>query len=613
MLIRLCIVSVLASLMAFGNILPDGGFEKPPAEGWTVNDGGISAELTRDTAVFRSGSSSGKLYAAPDSKRSWPAFEREYEAAPSQLFTVTAYIRVENTKSFAYVAMEYLNDLGKRISHDQSGGVSGASTDWTRISIKGVTPDGTVKMRLRLILMDAGTAWFDDVTLTQNKNYTATPKISMDTVHIRNTGEVITKDFSGFGAETDPWLFNKENRSKGVVDADGEIIFSRMKEMGMGLARIFIPWSMWNPSVDGETCDWESDGMLSLYRILDMHQKLGTRVIICSVEWGAKSPLDLPADKHGSGVAKLLDYLVNKKGYTCINYYMVYNEPEITFKKRGYTFDKYVELYRAVHDALKSAKLRDRIKLAVADESSDLSWFTKTVIALNDIADVYSTHSYKRKNDAAMFVDHAADRWAAVKKYDPNWKDKRIYLTEFGVSDKDTTDRNNKFMRTFENGLYIGGVCIDSLNNGINGFSIWCLHRVNYPGFNFMDFGLWEFKDENWKLRPVYFSYSLFTKYCPRGAAILRATSDEPDGLIRTVAASSGKTTTIFVINTAFNDQRVSIEPGVAAKKYSRARYDKSITADSVQWSGITQGAVSASTFSDTVPKQSITVFRFEE
>lgn len=124
-----------------------------------------------------------------------------------------------------------------------------------------------------------------------------------------------------------------------------------------------------------------------------------------------------------------------------------------------------------------------------------------------------------------------------------------------------------------------------------------------------MDFGLWEFKDENWKLRPVYFAYSLFTRYCPRGAQILRTSCDEPDGLIRTVAARKDGTVIVFVMNGAFNDQKISIDPGIAAKAFRRARYDTSITAESTDLS-MDEGAVSG-VFTDTVPKQSITAYRF--
>ncbi|MEK6793969.1 MAG: hypothetical protein AABZ39_04280 [Spirochaetota bacterium] len=600
------------SMLTYGNILSDGGFERPLEENWLLNNGGITVEFARDTAVFRSGAASARMRVAAGEKQAWPAIEKEFpDGAPAQYYKAVFYLKVDQVKGIAYAAIEYLDAQGKRISHDQAGGVSGTSDDWVRMTLSGVTPAGTVKVRFRLLLMGSGSVWFDDVTLTRKENYSATPTIAKDVVRIRNTGEVITANFGGFGAETDPWLFNSENRKKGVVDEDGDIIFGRMKDMGMSIARVFVPWSMWNPSVDAETFDWTSDGMQSLYRILDMHQKIGSRVIICTVEWGAKNPLEMPAEKHGKGVAALLDHLVNKKGYSCIAYYMVYNEPEITFKKKGFTFERYVELNRSVHEALAKAGLRKQIRMAVADESSDISWFRLTAKSLNDIADMYSTHSYKRKNDVAAFGDHIAERWDILKKLDPNWKNKEIMLTEFGVSDKSTIDTNNRFMRTYENGLLIGNVCIDTLAQGVSGLSIWTLHRVNYPGFNFMDYGLWEFKNEDWKFRPVYFSYSLFTRYCPRGAQILRTSCDEPEGLIRTVAASANGTVIVFVMNGAFNDQKVSIDPGIPAKSYRRARYDETISAESTDLAGIAEGPVNG-TFTDTVPRQSITVFRFK-
>ena len=96
---------------------------------------------------------------------------------------------------------------------------------------------------------------------------------------------LINEYFYGFGAETLPWLWTKENKEVGINEEDIKFNLKRIKEMHLPITRIFVPWETWNPSVDYKTFTWQSDEMESLYKILDLYQETGTKVILVTVDW----------------------------------------------------------------------------------------------------------------------------------------------------------------------------------------------------------------------------------------------------------------------------------------------------------------------------------------
>jgi hypothetical protein len=76
----------------------------------------------------------------------------------------------------------------------------------------------------------------------------------------------------------------------GVNEQDIRLNFERIEEMQLPITRIFVPWETWNPSIDYKTFSWDSDEMQSLYRILDLYQRMQTKVILVTVDWFKQSP-----------------------------------------------------------------------------------------------------------------------------------------------------------------------------------------------------------------------------------------------------------------------------------------------------------------------------------
>src|SRR5690606_21963372 len=118
----------------------------------------------------------------------------------------------------------------------------------------------------------------------------------------------------------------EENTSRGVTEADFALREARIKAMDPDWVRMFVWYPDWNPSGDGETFDWETDGMRSHCRTLDVYQRLGTAVTLTGVEWSVKTPWSRP-EKRAHAIGALFEYLIRVRGYTCIQHWILTNEP----------------------------------------------------------------------------------------------------------------------------------------------------------------------------------------------------------------------------------------------------------------------------------------------
>lgn len=540
-------------------LLTHGGFEGG-TEIWVKNPSSVSAQLEVDPAVSRSGRVSARITTTFTDRKDWPAWEQTLSNVSGGMrLEGRAWVKTEITPGagIAYLALEFLGADGKRFAYQSSPSVSGAK-DWTPLAVKATLPPGTVSVRFRLILHGAGTAWFDDVSLNQNENFSLRPVLKSGTVSLSPSGKIYKDNFGGFGAEIDPWFWNRENRARGVTDADGELLAGRIRELGLPFARIFIPWSLFNPSGDRKTLNLTNDGMESLGKTLALCQKQGVKVLVCGVEWKLRPYEDIPAAATLWG--EILEYLVARQGFTCITGFTAWNEPNHSWIKSGYTFEGYVAIHRLLRDQFAGRGLK--IELIGSDDSGDQDWFAQTALKLGPFLDGYATHHYVPHDDLEEASRRSGERLSALKAGDPAWAKKSFTLAEFGIHAPGTTDRSNAYMRTFDAGLGIAAICLGQIPLGLDRASIWCLHRIYYPGYNFMDYGLWEFKDENWKPRPVYFAYGLFTKFMPRGSRLLEIAVSGGEGMVLSVMAENPGAQSLFILNTSYSDTKIRADLG---------------------------------------------------
>lgn len=156
------------------NLVANGSFETADDHGaptgWIGETGNMkTVSFARDTEVKRTGAASGRITIAPDDHPSWPAYAVKLAVQPGQCYHVEAWVKTLDVGRLAYLAADYLDANGNRVSFASGGAVNGTTTDWKQTLVAAQIPAGAVSMNVRLILYGSGTAWFDDVTVVRDE------------------------------------------------------------------------------------------------------------------------------------------------------------------------------------------------------------------------------------------------------------------------------------------------------------------------------------------------------------------------------------------------------------------------------------------------------------
>ncbi|MCM8792468.1 MAG: hypothetical protein NC826_04960, partial [Candidatus Omnitrophica bacterium] len=353
---------------------------------------------------------------------------------------------------------------------------------------------------------------------------------------------------------------------------DINLNLQRIKSMHLPISRIFVPWEAWNPSCDYQTFTWESDEMLSLYNILDVYQRMKTKVILVTVDWMKESPWRNP-EGSSQAVVRLLEYLIKDRGFSCIEFWTLTNEPELTYEwLKKLPFEYYIQIHRLVKQKLKERELP--VKIIVADEVESWEWFERSVHSLCDVADVFSSHAYFFPRERDLISDYFDKRLNLIKKVCGNREDILFILGEFGFRGIDFGVRTNSFMEDYEYGLYVADLCIKALNSGVDSASLWCLHQIRLideiyqEGDKMMRIGLWAYKDRNWHPFPIFYLYRLFSRYIKSGS-IVTAVKILPSNILNSACVKYNNSYSLFILNMTKRERYFQIE-GINSDVYFR-------------------------------------------
>ena len=255
---------------------------------------------------------------------------------------------------------------------------------------------------------------------------------SIQMVVIREEESVVAS-FLGFGAEWDPkfWTmgtFKLDEDFKGevtVTEADWDLVVKRIRWMRLPFVRMMI-CIRWLSGGDGKF-DWTNKHMQSLYRHLDVCQKEKIGVIL--TDWGCepawlKVPgiADVADPKYAETIGTYLDYLINTKGYTCIQYFVMVNEPENEVRD----WNRWKKGVQNVTRVLGERKLQEKICFLGSDESGADVWHRNAADQLpgNWAGMTFTGTRRSRKSAAAACTDTSRPcgtmRWRKTRRPSPS-------------------------------------------------------------------------------------------------------------------------------------------------------------------------------------------------
>ena len=417
------------------------------------------------------------------------------------------------------------------------------------------------------------------------------------------SGTANVDKLNSFGVEWDPFLWLPCNTRYGVDESDWKIITDRVIETGID--RVRVGWQptyheFMNDNDDPSVAKMDmfffnenNKELASLKRQLDFCQKNGIKVTIffwgpTNISWiGSKYSgnwWNAPNSEaeYVENVSVLLKYLIITCKYTVVDEICAFGEPSLGYynKDGRIVFAEYRDMIRALSARLVNDGIRDKVKIIASDDSSSrgnigsgelngLNWFEKSAIALKITGDIFSTHSYRfllgDANEDIVF--DMKTYYDMLKKYAP---DKPLMVYEFGTSNYSDAYHVTD-LETYERALLMPKFAVNLLNAGGAGASYWILYdQFYYEGAEKdakMATGLWGFKTENWRIRKMYHSWGLLTKYTSSGSLIYKGQSEDPDLCIVALKDKKGFTT-YLIVNTAKNSKQFTIKTPVTKLAY---------------------------------------------
>lgn len=299
------------------------------------------------------------------------------------------------------------------------------------------------------------------------------------TVYI-DTDDVITDNFQGFGVQWDPSdLYD-------YTDEQWASFVEKASFLKPNIMRVMIhdgdSYCIGFDENHQPVYNWDSKLMNRVYKILDFAQE--NQIPIMIGEWN--SPQDrgyLSYDEYGKTVGwdsetwanminDVLTYLVEEKGYTCIKYYNMINEPN--FKGSSSTNRNYwargIQNLRQVLDKNPNEKIR-QIEIVGPDVYDNWeNWLdTTTSDNLRDSIGLHEIHWYA--NDYQVYNGEVETTLRSLKekaeKQDSEAASKGFALGEMGIYTGRTNGDQQVRTRDYQYGVEIFDMAVQAMRAGL--------------------------------------------------------------------------------------------------------------------------------------------------
>lgn len=505
---------VMASYSA-DNILVDPNFQDPGLPDWQRDPSTTTLHRHPEEGVL-------EIEVPDTAPLYWYMVRHDFPAQPGDKVFLEAETRGENLHDGHGIifSVGFFDAERERIAHDDMY-IKPHPEDWTPAVCRAVAPEGTASASAWMLMHGFGNAFYRNPVV---RHIPASETPTPESITVTVTDEISCKSLIGFGAEDDGWFYNPHNAEMGVNEEDVQLREGRIRWMDPDFIRMFFWYHDWDPELDGNYT-WDSPNMESHYRTLELYEELGAIVTIAGVEWTYDETMWANLDRWASSIGDLLEHLKKEKGFDCVKYWTLTNEPNLFLVgEKGLPFETYVEMHRLVRQEIEKRNLD--VKIAGVDDGMGLPFFAACVQddTFFEATDVFVSHHYFTPAQMPFVKDHYRDRLDLLETKNPV---KPFVVGEFGVFDERTTPpAYHPGMADYGQAVDVMGVCVDALNAGVAGMAIWCLHRVYYPGAaEPMGFGLWEFKDKNWEIRPVYHAMASLMRLTNSGDRSFRCES----------------------------------------------------------------------------------------
>ncbi|HKM93405.1 MAG TPA: hypothetical protein VJY41_07120 [Prolixibacteraceae bacterium] len=423
-----------------------------------------------------------------------------------------------------------------------------------------------------------------------------------------NIDKVVTQNFIGNGVQWDPYPHADSHSADWgllMTDEKWQMVFNRLDYMQPRLVRV-VDQANWRylhgfDNKGNPILDFNSPEEKALEKLLNYCQRKNITVMLG--EWG--TPYAVHDTKAGFSdvltgandsrwiemIVKHLDYLITQKGFTCIRYFNLVNEPNGYWASTNGNWDEWSEGVSMLANVILEAKLDKYVTIAGPDAVAHynhpnglytgMQWVEQAAKQLNNELGALEIHAY---------FDQSVIREA---RFDSIYKplveiarsiEKPILFGEVGF-EKNTPENQarvetdphaspDSYMAVydFQHGLDMADAAIQIMNTGFQGAAAWALDDAMHTQDDSGDknklkrWGMWNIlgteicnnpADEN--IRPWFFTWSLMCRYIKPGSQVVETSSLNTTGL-RFVFTYNENDFTLAAVNQLNIKQSIDVE-----------------------------------------------------
>lgn len=399
------------------------------------------------------------------------------------------------------------------------------------------------------------------------------------------TTTVVNDNYVGNGAEWDPYQLDYGEGRMQISDADWQKLYDRLDFMRPQFIRMMINTSSFLQ--DGRFAPEQQ--MEVMGPMLDYCQSRDVMVMFGDWGWSViDRKTSSPNEVNMQHAVELLDYLVNERGYTCIRYYDLINEPNGDWAATNTSYPLWASAIEMFHGLMQKKGLQKQVEIAGPDiaiwDTGSAWWVDSTATRLGDRVGLYDIHTYPSKS--TVNSGKYSDIIRAYREKVPSGK--KIVMGEIGfkfVEEEDSlylhenrrraeaaphaaTGDSQMFVYDYMYGTDMADALMQTVNEGFSGSVVWMLddamHSHQAPD-KLKVWGFWNILGEERfgaaeeEVRPWYYAWSLLTRYMPSGSVIGR-TVVTGDSQIRAIVAVKDGKRMIAVVNVAKEPKRIRLE-----------------------------------------------------
>lgn len=383
-----------------------------------------------------------------------------------------------------------------------------------------------------------------------------------------DVAEPLARKTEGFGTQFDTCIIEAIN---GLTEEEWQIQVNAIKEMNLQNVRVrFFPelYERKNdnsdPNVfdfDSENVDFESLDMQLYYKLFDVFEENGVKVDLSwygcrttfesldgtiSGSWlggtyeennswcVAPQKTQNPNEEFAESVAACLKYLTEVKGYTCIYEYSIFPEPEGVFS--GNPMPDYKNVAEIINRKLIEYGIEDKfIFSGPADYGNNPENLENKYLSQMEIGKATSSvYPFNAQTEDAVMLDYAQLHAGACDKYGISWG-----IAECGTSNF-LTPVTNSDSGTYDRALFMARFFTNMVNGGCTNIKYFVFSDCYYDG-SLNELGLFKFRQDGWKAKPVWYSWSLICKYTDFGSEVFPITTSFKGNVDKNVAITALK------------------------------------------------------------------------